>query len=240
MAYSTPTTRATGYVVLATNWNEFVNNFIAMAPDIFTTDGDIHIASGANVGVRLGAFTSSTGTLKRANGGLEVALADPNADRILFWDDGAGVYAYLAVDSTLTISGTTLSITTAAPAQATQTEAEAESNVNKYLPPDLLKYGPWACKFWCRITGAGALESPSYNVASITDDGAGDRTIVFDVAFSTSVYPCTAEINEAASNSDVHTRYDAAAVGSVDFEVYVDSTGNLYDLGSGNHGFGDQ
>ena len=36
------------------------------------------------------------------------ALTDPNADRILFWDDSAGEYAYLAVGTNLSISGTTL------------------------------------------------------------------------------------------------------------------------------------
>ena len=36
-------------------------------------------------------------------------LVDPNADRILFWDDSAGAYAYLTAGSGLTISGTTLS-----------------------------------------------------------------------------------------------------------------------------------
>ena len=71
MAYATPTTRATGYVVLAANWNEFVNNFIAMAPDVFTTDGDLYVASAANVGTRIAAFTGSTGTLKHEVGGLE-------------------------------------------------------------------------------------------------------------------------------------------------------------------------
>lgn len=35
-------------------------------------------------------------------------LGDPNADRILFWDDSAGSYAYLTVGSGLTITGTTI------------------------------------------------------------------------------------------------------------------------------------
>lgn len=36
------------------------------------------------------------------------ALADPNADRILFWDDSAGAYVYLTAGSGLTISGTSI------------------------------------------------------------------------------------------------------------------------------------
>ncbi len=35
-------------------------------------------------------------------------LVDPNADRILFWDDSANSYAYLTVGSGLTLNGTTL------------------------------------------------------------------------------------------------------------------------------------
>lgn len=38
-------------------------------------------------------------------------LADPNADRILFWDDSAGAYAYLAADgTTVAISNTTFGV----------------------------------------------------------------------------------------------------------------------------------
>lgn len=40
-------------------------------------------------------------------------LADPNADRILFWDDSAGSYAYLAAGSGLAITATTLDVTAA-------------------------------------------------------------------------------------------------------------------------------
>lgn len=35
-------------------------------------------------------------------------LADPNADRVLFWDDSAGAYAYLTMGTNLSITGTTL------------------------------------------------------------------------------------------------------------------------------------
>lgn len=43
-----------------------------------------------------------------ANGGLGVALSDPGADRILFWDDSAGTHAYLTAGAGLTITGTTI------------------------------------------------------------------------------------------------------------------------------------
>ena len=46
-----------------------------------------------------------------ANGGLVgdlQALADPDADGILFWDDSAGAVAFLTVSTGLTLSGTSL------------------------------------------------------------------------------------------------------------------------------------
>lgn len=55
------------------------------------------------------APTQLSGLVPMANGGLNVALSDPNADRILFWDESANQYAYLTAGSGLTIAGTTLS-----------------------------------------------------------------------------------------------------------------------------------
>ena len=39
-----------------------------------------------------------------------LTLTDPNADRVLFWDDSASAYAYLTMGSNLTITGTTLNV----------------------------------------------------------------------------------------------------------------------------------
>jgi hypothetical protein len=46
------------------------------------------------------------------------ALADPNADKILFWDDSAGSYAYLTLGSGLAITGTTIDSSAASFASA--------------------------------------------------------------------------------------------------------------------------
>ncbi|GAJ10470.1 unnamed protein product, partial [marine sediment metagenome] len=37
-------------------------------------------------------------------------LSDPNVDRIVFWDDGAGVYTWLTANTGLAISGTDLNL----------------------------------------------------------------------------------------------------------------------------------
>lgn len=85
-----------------------------------TTDGKLYIGDNAGAswnelfeaGVSLLNLASNvTGILPIANGGLGVNLADPNADRILFWDDSAGAYAYLTAGSGLSITGTTITAT---------------------------------------------------------------------------------------------------------------------------------
>lgn len=74
-----------------------------------TTDGAILIGDGATAPTTLNAFTSSTGNLKLANGGTGASLTDPNADRIMFWDDSAGEVTWLTAGSGLSITGTTIS-----------------------------------------------------------------------------------------------------------------------------------
>lgn len=52
--------------------------------------------------------TGVTGQLPLANGGTGANLTDPNADRILFWDDSAGAVTWLTAGTGLTITGTTI------------------------------------------------------------------------------------------------------------------------------------
>lgn len=53
----------------------------------------------------------TTGTLPLARGGLGTSLISPGADRILFWDNSEGKFAYLTAGTNLSISGTTISAT---------------------------------------------------------------------------------------------------------------------------------
>src|SRR5690606_18769201 len=60
-------------------------------------------------------------------------------DRILFWDDSAGQYAYLSTATGLSISGTTLSVATASATVsgivelATDAEAQAGTDTNRAI-----------------------------------------------------------------------------------------------------------
>jgi len=49
-----------------------------------------------------------TGTLALANGGTGASLADPGADRIMFWDDSGSAVTWLTPSANLPITGTTI------------------------------------------------------------------------------------------------------------------------------------
>ncbi len=61
----------------------------------------------------IASFTNATHDHSNSAGGgnltpTALGLTDPNADRVLFWDDSAGVFAWLTMGTNLTITGTTL------------------------------------------------------------------------------------------------------------------------------------
>lgn len=75
-----------------------------------TGGGDITASRTFTVGAGTGIAVNAD-DVALSHLGLE-ALADPNADRILFWDDSAGATAWLSTSSAsgLSLSGTTLSL----------------------------------------------------------------------------------------------------------------------------------
>jgi hypothetical protein len=63
----------------------------------------------AGTGLSGGTITTS-GTIALSHLGIQ-SLTDPNADRIMFWDDSAGAMQWLTLGTNLSISGTTLNAT---------------------------------------------------------------------------------------------------------------------------------
>ena len=123
-------------------------------------------------------------------------------------------------------------------AVATQAQMEAET-ANVVVAANLLKNSPGVAKAWCRITTAGALESPSYNITSITDTGAGDRTIVWGTDFSTSVYVVVSAFHGSpTSHLDNYNKFITPAVGSIIHQMFVNSVAE--DVSTALSAFGDQ
>lgn len=99
-------------------------------------------------GVAWGAITgtlSSQSDLNTALGTKITGFADPNADRIVFWDDSAGAYAALAPDTSLLISTTTLGVAAATETLAgkvelaTSAEATTGTDTTRAVHPAGLK-----------------------------------------------------------------------------------------------------
>ena len=98
------TTSATG-TTLTINNGITNNNQLTNGAGYTTNTGTVtSVATGTGL---TGGTITSTGTLALSHLGLE-SLSDPNDDRIAFWDDSAGAFAWLDIGSNLTLTGTTL------------------------------------------------------------------------------------------------------------------------------------
>ena len=69
--------------------------------------GTIATQAASSVAITGGSITGIT-DLALADGGTGASLVDPNADRIMFWDDSAGAVTWLTAGSGLSITGTTI------------------------------------------------------------------------------------------------------------------------------------
>ncbi len=69
--------------------------------------GSIATQDSSSVSITGGSVTGIT-DLALADGGTGASLSDPNADRILFWDDSAGAVGFLNPNTNLSISNTDL------------------------------------------------------------------------------------------------------------------------------------
>lgn len=95
------------YVVLATNGDLSAERVLTgTANKITITDG----GADGNVTLNVGSdvYTAGGTDVALADGGTGASLADPGADRIMFWDDSAGTVTWLAPSTGISISGTNI------------------------------------------------------------------------------------------------------------------------------------
>ena len=150
--------------------------------------------------------------------------------------DGATVAASAlptTVSGAHTFSGT---ITLSAGTFATQAQMEAET-ADLPVPAARVRNSPGVAKAWCVVDSTGTLSSPSYNIASVTDTGVGDASIVFDVDFSGTVYITLGSISQGTAGLGVD--FSGHAAGSVRRRIATDA-GVLTDATCSHTFFGDQ
>lgn len=105
-----------------------------------------HIPMGGFKLTGLGDATNATDALNRQAADARYistgALGDPNADRILFWDDSEGAIAYLTASTGLTVTTTNLTVNTASTSVvgitelATAAEYRSKATGNLSLTPE--------------------------------------------------------------------------------------------------------
>tara|TARA_R110000824_G_scaffold394330_1_gene594044 strand:+ start:246 stop:668 length:423 start_codon:yes stop_codon:yes gene_type:complete len=118
---------------------------------------------------------------------------------------------------------------------ATQAQMEAASSTTTHVTPGRAHYHPGVAKAWVKIATAGTIVAGSYNTDSITDTGVGDRTIVWDVDFSSTAY--VANSTDGGGNTHNHQLFNAYAVGSVRLVVTdISATFRDYDNDVVAHG----
>lgn len=102
-------------------------------------DGEGNCDDISSVYQAAGSYYSVGGTdVALADGGTGNSLSDPNADRILFWDDSAGVMTWLTPSTGLTVSTTSLTVRAASTSQTGI--AEAATGAEVVTGTDTLRY----------------------------------------------------------------------------------------------------
>ena len=158
-----------------------------------TLSTDLSVANGGT-----GASSLTANGVLIGNGTSAIGAVDMSTKGHVLIGDGSGNPQMLAVgcnDQILTAcSGETTGVKWAAaaaggPAQATQAEAEAESDVDKYIPPDLIRHSPGVAKAWAFASGwgggSGQTIADSFNITSMSDDGTGLTTVTWADDFAT-------------------------------------------------------
>lgn len=89
-----------------------------------------------------------------ADGGTGASLADPNADRLMFWDDSVGAMAFLTPGTGLTITGTTIDASGGG-------GGDASTNTSTSIVSEIALFADTAGKTLKRATGSGLAKLTS-------------------------------------------------------------------------------
>jgi hypothetical protein len=147
-------------------------------------------------------------------GGANITTAD--GDIAIMFSEGSGNWRCVEYQPAATAS-----------IAATQAEMESGSTNTRLVTPGRQHYHPGMAKAWAYITVSGGTPTlaASYNVSGITDNGAGDFTVTFSNAMSSTNYAVagmTAGVGLPSPTVVIHT----LATGSFRFQTQGNNAGS--------------
>jgi hypothetical protein len=143
-----------------------------------------------------------------------------------------------AVGGTLAVTGAATLASIAGNAVATQADQETGTSTTTAVSPGRQHFHQSAAKLWLKCDHSGNLASPSYNITSVTDTGAGVVTVTIATDFSDADYAVNVTVGTAVGVCVPNT---SQAVGSFVINAYNTGTGAAQDsiLGYYAVAFGD-
>ena len=214
-------TAATGDVLPKTNAAlTFNSNTGALGATLL--GGTLTTASQPNI-TGVGTITTGvwTGTdIALADGGTGASLADPNADRIMFWDDSAGAVTWLTPSTGLTITTTSITVDQAAikPTECIIVAASDETTALTTGTAKVTLRMPYAMTL--TDVRASVTTAPTGGTLLTVDVNDGGTTILstkltFDASEKTTTTATTPRvISDTALADDAEITIDIDAIGS--------------------------
>ena len=153
-----------------------------------------------------------TGAQSVADDSITLAKMAGGTDGNLITYDTSGNPAYVATGTAthvLTSNGAdtvpTFQAAAGGPSQASTVEITTPSDVDKYVPPDLMKHHHGVAKAWAALTSAGSVED-SHGVSGVSNPSTGTRVISWSTNFGDGDYAIGAS-NDGAGTADVQVMY---------------------------------
>lgn len=222
------------------------NDIIANGRYLIQYDEAYNGAAGAWVLLNPATGYTPGGTdVALADGGTGASLSDPNADRLMFWDDSAGTMAWLEVSTGLNLTGTTLTATNGMTLLGTLTTTSGTTQSltgiaagyrRLYIEVDGVSFGTAAGLQIALSSTNGAAYGTAANISSALSaaSGALHGSIFVDGIWSTVAAGkiATSTLTEAGTNRGTTATVStntAAAVNAVQFTV---TGGGSFDAGT--------